>query len=200
MSESWKAKMTDQTKAKVDRNLAGIQFLMSRPDVQGLRPCTEVLDNTEHSPAFHVCRSIMRDNVSVISVSLRVNIITFGAGGNEQYTHRDFHGRGTTFEMALFDLSAHIIRNLGDNDWIDTESLPIVENYKKGGHSDPRICANEPNTVEHDFDGAHGNEQEGVETRGDNPGRSGKDAGGYSERGRKGPDGHSRHKRSQRSG
>lgn len=125
--------MTDQTKAKVNRNLAGIQFLMSRPDVQALRPHTEELDNTEFYPAFHVCRSIMRDNVSVISVSLRVNVITFEAGGNEQYTYRDFHGRGTTFEMALFDLSAQIIRDLGDNDWIDTESLPIVENQRKGG-------------------------------------------------------------------
>lgn len=172
----------DQTKIKVDRNLSGIQYLMSRPDVQAINPKPETPDS-----GFYVCRSIMRDNIAVISICLSANVYVFAADGKEQYTRRDYQGRGTTFEMALFDLSAQIIKNLSDNEWIDTEGLPIVENHGKKpvmerGRNDKGICANEPDTSEHAVNGAHGNEQKGMETRSNGTGRRGKNAGGNSKR------------------
>jgi hypothetical protein len=99
----------------------------------------------------------MRDHLAVICISLRVCVTSYEADG-ERYTDRDIHGRGTTFEMALFDLSAQLIKLLGDNDLIDTENIPILEetgvptvkegpNREDNPHDNKSVRTNEPNPV-----------------------------------------------------
>lgn len=179
-----------QEKAK--RNIAGLEFLLSRSDTRDMLPQSGELDKQEFLPAFYMCHAIMRDNLSVICISLRVSIKTFLADGNEQYTHRDIHGRGTTFEMALFDLSAQLITVIGMDDIVDTESLPLVEerNFHEQGKGPAEdtgagVRANDSGAIEHTVTSSERNVESGMAARSDNSGGSGADACGNSERGGK---------------
>ena len=115
------------TQEKVSQNLSGLQFLLSRPDTRAMAPHSEQLDACGSTPAFHVCYSVMRDNLTVICISLRVGVRSFGTTEGVEYRTADIVGRGTTFEMALFDLSAQLIKMLGDNEVVDTDNIPMIE-------------------------------------------------------------------------
>lgn len=158
------------TKEKVQCNLAGLEFLLSRPDTRTMPAQSDMLDRAEYSPAFFVHRAIMRDNLTVICVSLRVNITAFEPGG-ERYFHRDITGRGTTFEMALFDLSAQAIQLLGDNEHIDTESIPIIEERMQNGqaqNSNTSVRPDTPDTAQSGIETTQQDERPGMAARGDN--------------------------------
>lgn len=192
--------MMNSTQVKVDRNLAGLQFLMNRPDTNAFQPQSSELDKLVtlpgyHNPVFHVCRAIMRDNLMIICISLRVGVMSFGADG-KQYIDRDIHGRGTTFEMALFDLSAQLIMLLGDNDIIDSEDIPIIEERKTDG--DKGIRTDESDPVEPAVAASDKNVGKGMETRSNGTGRSRSDEQRHSGSRRQAPDGSRGRKRSKR--
>lgn len=195
----------NSTQMKVSRNLAGIEFLMNRSDVSAMIPQSEELDKREERPAFYVCRAIMRDNLSVICVSLRVGVMTFGADG-EKYTDRDIHGQGTTFEMALFDLSAQLISLLGNDDVIDMDSVPILEQYpareegaERNSHGDNKsVRANESDSPVNPVTVSDKNAGKGMEARSDGTGGSRASARKHSRSGRSASNGCSGRMRSQR--
>lgn len=191
------------TQEKVQQNIAGIEYLLSRADTRTMPPRTVELGDVEQYPAFYICRSIMHDNLSVIRISLRVNCMTFLPGGDEKYTHRDIHGRGTTFEMALFDLSAQLISMLGYNEIIDTESLPIIEgdhNGERNEDTDKGLCANASDTAQCVVPPVERAVEKRMAARSDNSGRHGSTSGGNSRTGRKSVNGTGAGNRSQRAG
>lgn len=162
------------TQVKVQRNLAGLEFLLSRPDTREMLPQSKELDKCETYPAFYVCRAVMRDNLTVICISLRVLVTTFD-GENETYTTLDIHGRGTTFEMALFDLSAKLIKYVGDNDIIDTEHLTIIEEGRthERKNTDAGVCPDDSNTGKYDIGTSQQDVTERMAARSDGPSRGG---------------------------
>lgn len=184
------------TQIKVNRNLAGLQFLLSRPDTGDMHALTANLENGTSKPFFHTCRTIMRDGLTVIRISLRVNIVTYG-NREEKYRREDVHGRGTTFEMALFDLSAKLIRMVDENDWIDTENLPIIDEGET--HGNKSIRADDPDTVGNAVEGSDKDVGAGLAARGDNSGGSGTGRGNRKRR-RKTADRHSGRDGSKRTG
>lgn len=165
------------TQAKVQKNLAGLEFLLSRPDTREMLPQSIELDKIEQAPAFYVCRAVMRDNLTVICVSLRVIIRAFTLGGDEDTRSVDIHGRGTTFEMALFDLAAQLIKTVADNEIIDVEKIPIHEERTiEHECTDTSIRSDKTDTVEPAFESAQQDERKGVAARGDNSSGRGADA------------------------
>ena len=192
------------TQQKVQRNLAGLEFLLSRPDTHAMLPQSKELDKCELLPAFYVCRAIMRDNLTVICVSLRVNIVSF-TGSDEKYTIKDIHGRGTTFEMALFDLSAQLIKTVEENDIIDTDIIPTVEERifhaeHDTENTDKGVRTNESGPVESSVNPAEQDVGKGLAARSDNTGGNGTDARRISKSGRKTADGSRGRGRIKRSG
>jgi hypothetical protein len=150
----------------------------------------------------------MRDNLSVICISLRVGIRNFGNGG-DKYIEQDVHGRGTTFEMALVDLSAQLIKLLGDDDVIDTDDVPILEetgtpttregsNREVKPHGDKSVCADEPGSSVNPVNASDEDAGKGMEARGDGTSGSRPRARQHSKSGRTATNGCSGRKRSKR--
>lgn len=184
---------------KVQRNLSGLHFLLNRPDTQKMLPQSAELDKLEGSPGFFVCRSIMRDGLTVICISLRVNITTY-ENRNEKYIYRDIHGRGTTFEMALFDLSANLVSVIEDNDVIDTESLPIINEGKENDNSNTSIRTDKPGSPVPAKCNTEQDAGSGLAARSNNTGGSGADAKRRTGSGRKAKTGRGGSRGTKRSG
>lgn len=200
--------LSDNTQQKVNRNLAGLQYLMNRVDTKDIRPQTDMLNACKFSPAFSSCRAIMRDGLNVICISLRVPVTTL-TKSSEQHTHYDIIGRGTTFEMALFELSAKLIKKIEENDFIDTDYLPVLtqggahvrEKSKEPDAENPveSIRANESASVADGFDASQQDVGKGLAARSDNRRRNRRDAKRYSKRGGKAANGRGGGRSSERS-
>lgn len=155
------------THDKVNRTISGIQYLMSRNDTDKMvsELSRSHLESSPLSPDIHSCRLIMRDNLTIIAITAKVNLTEFQDNGDESYSTRYVSGKGTTFEMALFDLSAQLISLVGDNTIIDTEELPLHNERRKGEKSfrtdQPAAPDNPVGTVDKDGSTI-------VETRSDN--------------------------------
>lgn len=200
--------VNDTTQQKVNRNLAGLQYLMNRADTKDIRPQTDKLNECEFSPAFYACRVIMRDGLNIICISLRVPVMTL-TKNSEQHTHYDIVGRGTTFEMALFELSAKLIKKIEENDFIGTDYLPVLtqggahvgEESKEPGAENPveSIRANESASVADGIDASQQDVGKGMAARSDDRRRNRRDAKRHSKRGGKASNGRGGGRSSERS-
>lgn len=168
-------------------------------------PQSKELDKrNEPSPAFYVCRAVMRDNLTVICLSLRVAITSYLPQG-ETHSYRDLHGRGTTFEIALFDLSAALVKVIEENDVIDTEDIPILVEPKtdkemKSHGNNESVRTDEPDPAPGLVNDTHEDAGKGMETRGHNSSGSGSNKSGDRGTKRKARSANSSGGRSKRSG